>query len=168
MAKRNITFNCNLSNFDHMIVSSFEGGDVVIDSIEAGWKSQIAFDAETAMALSVHLMEEVKDHVDPQVLISHAEAMIADAKARLPQPEAKPRPQGYMSLSPLAQKLVQHMRRAGSISHRAAMHASGVTGGSLSRRIVDIEEAGFNVIRTRKTHPITGRPYTRYSLNEAA
>jgi hypothetical protein len=167
MAQRIITFNDTLVSTDKLVVTSFAFGEAVLDAYEGGAHAQVARDTDTLMALSVHLMEEVKAHVDPQVLISHAEAMIADAKARLPQPEAKPKPQGYMALSPLAQKLVQHMRRAGSISHREAMNDYGVTGGSLSRRIVDIEEAGFEIVRTRKTHPITGRPYTRYSLNEA-
>lgn len=73
----------------------------------------------------------------------------------------------FVELTPLARKLVQHMRRAGSISAREAMADHGISSASLARRICDIEEAGFKVIRHRKTHPITGQRYTRYSLQEA-
>lgn len=91
-----------------------------------------------------------------------AEAILAN----LPKPEAPAKPQGFSALSPLAQKMVQHMRRAGSISAREAMNDYGVSSGSMVRRICDIEEAGFKVKRDKRKHPMTGRQYTRYSLVE--
>lgn len=71
---------------------------------------------------------------------------------------------GYTALTPLARKILQHMRRAGSISAREAMADHGITSASLARRICDIEACGFAVNRDRRTHPITGQKYTRYSL----
>lgn len=73
---------------------------------------------------------------------------------------------GFLSLAPLAQKVVQHMRRAGSISAREAMADHGITSASLARRICDIEAAGFSVKRDRRTHPLTGQEYTRYSIEK--
>lgn len=70
----------------------------------------------------------------------------------------------YTNLKPLARKVYQHINRAGSISAREAMGDYGISSASLARRICDLEEEGFEVVRTRKVHPITGRHYTRYSL----
>jgi hypothetical protein len=83
-----------------------------------------------------------------------------------PKPEPTPvsKPQGYTALTPQAQTIYQHMRRAGSISSREAMSDYGITSGSLARRVVDMEEAGFTIIRDRRVHPITRRRYTRYSV----
>lgn len=74
----------------------------------------------------------------------------------------------YTSLTPLSRKVLQHMRRAGSISAREAMADHGITSASLARRVCDLEEAGYEVERIRKTHPITGQKYTRYALVEEA
>lgn len=89
-----------------------------------------------------------------------------------PAPEAKPAPQrpstpvSYSCLSPQAQTILQHMRRAGSISAREAMADHGITSAALARRICDLEAGGYIVNRKRKTHPLTGKGYTRYSVVE--
>ena len=70
-----------------------------------------------------------------------------------------------LSLSPLARKVVNHILAAGSISAREAMADLGITSASLTRRLTDIEKAGIPVTRERRTHPITGKQYTRYSFD---
>jgi DNA-binding HxlR family transcriptional regulator len=79
--------------------------------------------------------------------------------------ELKPSPR-YRDLSPLAKTVLQHMRRAGSISARDAMVDHGISSASLARRICDLEEAGYVVVRDRRVHPLTTQRYTRYSLAE--
>lgn len=71
---------------------------------------------------------------------------------------------GYAGLTDQARQVLQHIRRAGSISAREAMNDYGITSATLARRVCDIEEAGFSVRRDRKVHPITGKRYTRYAL----
>ncbi len=66
-----------------------------------------------------------------------------------------------------AHKVYRHMNRTGSISAREAMDDYSMTSATLARRICDLEEDGFKIIRTRKNHPLTGLKYTRYSLEES-
>lgn len=73
----------------------------------------------------------------------------------------------FANLTPLAQRILQHMEKAGSISALDAMATYGVSSASLARRICDLEEQGVKIGRTRKEHPITGRKYTRYQLGTA-
>ena len=63
--------------------------------------------------------------------------------------------------------IMKHMDTAGSISAREAMIDYGITSATLARRICDLEERGHDIVRERRTHPITKRAYTRYSLTEA-
>lgn len=133
---------------------------------------------EVMPCLGVDMMVTVKDDdLEASMFLSYADARklaadlisLADAneeRTAQAKREAEPKPQGFMALSPLAQKMVQHMRRAGSISAREAMNDYGVSSGSMVRRICDIEEAGFKVKRDKRKHPMTGRQYTRYSLVE--
>lgn len=81
-------------------------------------------------------------------------------------PPAAPKTPLYANLSPLSRTIYQHMSRASSVTAREAMNDYGVTSASLARRIKDIEEEGFVITRERRTHPITGHKYTRYSLAE--
>ena len=80
------------------------------------------------------------------------------------RPASSLKPQGFMALSDQSRVVLQHMRRAGSLSAREAMDDYGITSATLARRVCDLEEAGFYVNRTRKVHPITHRRYTRYAL----
>lgn len=70
----------------------------------------------------------------------------------------------YHSLTDQQRTVYNHMRKAGSISAREAMDDYGITSATLARRICDLEEQGYEIERERKTHPITDRLYTRYSL----
>lgn len=60
------------------------------------------------------------------------------------------------------QQLLKHLRKAGSISQREAILDHSIQ--SLTRRVTDLREKGFNVISEWKQHPVTGQYYTRYTL----
>ncbi|MGH0000085.1 helix-turn-helix domain-containing protein [Pseudovibrio ascidiaceicola] len=80
---------------------------------------------------------------------------------------AQRRKQKRDGLSPLCLTLLKHIHTSGSISAREAMDDYGITSASLARRMCDLEDAGYNVVRDRRIHPITHQRYTRYSLIEA-
>lgn len=87
-----------------------------------------------------------------------------------PVTEAAPRksPPSYANLSDQSKTVLQHMRRAGSLSAREAMNDYGITSATLARRMCDIEENGFKIERQRRVHPLTSRRYTRYMLGADA
>jgi DNA-binding MarR family transcriptional regulator len=97
---------------------------------------------------------------DDDAVIAMAQRLIDE---RTDEPEVHI-PGGYLALSAQAQTVLQYMRRAGTISARDAMADLDMTSATLSRRICDIEQEGFRVIRERRQHPVTGKRYTRYSL----
>lgn len=59
-------------------------------------------------------------------------------------------------------KIMQHLKKAGSITVREAMVEYSIQ--SLTKRIQELRELGHNIVSTVKFHPITGQKYTRYSL----
>ena len=69
-------------------------------------------------------------------------------------------------LTPQAKTVLNHIRKAGSITVREAMMDHSVQ--SLPRRITELRDNGFDVISTWKHHPITGQRYTRYTLHRAS
>ncbi|MCG7628374.1 helix-turn-helix domain-containing protein [Epibacterium sp. MM17-32] len=100
-------------------------------------------------------------------IIAFLQQVVADQeKAFEPEeaPQAEPKKPVFGNLSVQARTVCQHMRRAGSISAREAMDDYGITSATLARRVCDIEEEGYRVVRDRKVHPITGKRYTRYAL----
>lgn len=60
--------------------------------------------------------------------------------------------------------ILKHIDRVGSISARDAMMDYDMTSATLARRICDLEEQGHTIIRERKHHAISGKPYTRYTV----
>ena len=60
------------------------------------------------------------------------------------------------------ERLLWHMQNVGPISQREALIEYHIA--SLTRRIVDIEELGYKVVKTTKVKPVSGNPYTRYGL----
>ena len=67
----------------------------------------------------------------------------------------------------LPRKIVGYMiKNGGSISAREAFLDLDITSSSLTRRICDLEEMGYQIIRERKKHPVTGKLYTRYRLKD--
>ncbi|WP_339771467.1 helix-turn-helix domain-containing protein [uncultured Pseudosulfitobacter sp.] len=71
-----------------------------------------------------------------------------------------------MNLTRLAKTIVAYMEKNGSISARAAAADLDITSASLTRRLTDIEDAGIPIKRERRVHPVTGKRYTRYSLDD--
>lgn len=60
--------------------------------------------------------------------------------------------------------IIKHIEKTGSISARDAMLDYDMTSATLARRMCDLEEQGHTVIRERKHHAVSGKPYTRYTL----
>ena len=65
-------------------------------------------------------------------------------------------------LSPQAGIVLAHLHRAGSITQREAILDHSIQ--SLTRRITELNDKGYPVLREDKNHPITGQRYARYSL----
>lgn len=68
-------------------------------------------------------------------------------------------------LTPQSQKVLDHIRTAGSISNVEANAVHRVR--SLSRRITEISDAGYPIAKERK-RDVTGQVYVRYSLKKVA
>lgn len=60
------------------------------------------------------------------------------------------------------QLILDHMKRTGSITMREALIDYSVQ--SLTKRIQELRQAGYNIKSVQKTHPTTGQRYTRYTL----
>jgi hypothetical protein len=60
------------------------------------------------------------------------------------------------------QKIMTHLKKAGSITVREAMVEYSIQ--SLTKRIQELREMGHNIVSQIKHHPITGQKYTRYTL----
>lgn len=58
------------------------------------------------------------------------------------------------------QKLIAHFKKAGSITVREAMLEYSIQ--SLTKRIQELRDAGYNIISKTKQHPVTGQKYVRY------
>lgn len=64
------------------------------------------------------------------------------------------------------QKIVNHLKTTGSISHREAMDDYQMSGGALTKYISRLRhENKMKIVSQQKKHPITGQVYTRYVLN---
>lgn len=61
-----------------------------------------------------------------------------------------------------AEIVLDHMIRAGSITQREALLDHSVQ--SLTRRITEIRDAGYDVTREFFRHPMTNQRYARYSV----
>jgi hypothetical protein len=60
------------------------------------------------------------------------------------------------------QKLVNHFFDVGSITQREAIMDYSIQ--SLTRRITELRDAGYNIISEQKFHPVTQQRYVRYHL----
>jgi hypothetical protein len=69
-------------------------------------------------------------------------------------------------LTPQAAKVVDFLKAntAGISAQDAMLHLSGMTSATLARRICDLEEVGYTIVREKKLNPVTKRSYTRYKL----
>jgi len=59
-------------------------------------------------------------------------------------------------------QIVEHLNVIGSISTLDAINHYKIM--SLSRRICDLKERGYNIVSERKTHKNTKQRYVRYHL----
>lgn len=59
-------------------------------------------------------------------------------------------------------KIIKHIKATGSISQREAILDYSVQ--SLTKRISELREAGYNIIRKDHKHPVTGQRYARYEF----
>ena len=73
--------------------------------------------------------------------------------------------QGWKAMTGQTQhdKIIKHLKKAGSITVREAMVEYSVS--SLPKRIQELREKGNDIVSNVKFHPITGQKYTRYTLN---
>lgn len=59
--------------------------------------------------------------------------------------------------------IANHFRTAKSISQREALIDYSIQ--SLTKRISELRDMGFDIITQFKKHPVTGQRYARYVLN---
>lgn len=73
--------------------------------------------------------------------------------------------QGWKKMSGKTQhdKIMQHLKKTGSITVREAMVEYSVS--SLPKRIQELRELGNDIVSNVKFHKVTGQKYTRYTLN---
>jgi len=64
------------------------------------------------------------------------------------------------------QIILKHLKKAGSITVREALVDYSVA--SLTKRIAELREQGYEIISTPKFHPITQQKYVRYTLGAAS
>jgi hypothetical protein len=69
--------------------------------------------------------------------------------------------------SKAVREVLNHMKVSHGITAAEAMLNLGMSSGSLSRRICDIEEFGVGIDRQRHVNPVTTRRYTRYAFQDA-
>lgn len=70
------------------------------------------------------------------------------------------------AVSSLAKAVYNQMWRTGQITGLDAMRGPlGISGGSLTRRISELKEAGIGIRTERKRDPITHRLYSVYMLD---
>ncbi len=60
------------------------------------------------------------------------------------------------------QILFAHLKRTGSISQREALVDYSIQ--SLTKRISELRDMGYNIVTQHKKHPVTGQRYARYLL----
>lgn len=60
------------------------------------------------------------------------------------------------------QLIIEHMKRAGSITQREALIDYSVQ--CLTKRIQELRDSGWRIKTVQKTHPTTGQRYARYTL----
>lgn len=60
--------------------------------------------------------------------------------------------------------IANHFRTAKSISQREALIDYSIQ--SLTKRISELRDMGFNIVTQMKKHPVTGQRYARYVLKK--
>jgi hypothetical protein len=74
----------------------------------------------------------------------------------------------YRHITPRAKQLLDYLQSTGEVSSREAMIDLDMCGGTLTRRVTELRDAGYNVTAEAKKHPVSGRRYTRYHYSVEA
>lgn len=67
-----------------------------------------------------------------------------------------------MSKNTQHNNILNHLRTTNGITVREAMIEYHIS--SLTKRIHELREQGYDILSTRKSHPVTGQKYVRYTL----
>jgi|TARA_R110002153_G_scaffold100555_1_gene236521 hypothetical protein len=60
------------------------------------------------------------------------------------------------------QKIIKHLQTTKGLTVREAMIEYSIS--SLTKRVHELRGLGYDIISTRKSHPVTGQKYVRYTL----
>lgn len=60
------------------------------------------------------------------------------------------------------QNIIKHLETANGLTVREAMIEYSIS--SLTKRIQELRDQGYNIVSNRKKHPVTGQRYVRYTL----
>lgn len=60
------------------------------------------------------------------------------------------------------QKIIKHLQTTNGLTVREAMIEYSIS--SLTKRIHELRDMGYDIESVRKQHPVTGQRYTRYFL----
>ncbi|MDB9962852.1 helix-turn-helix domain-containing protein [bacterium] len=58
--------------------------------------------------------------------------------------------------------ILKHLRKTKGLTVREAMVEYSIS--SLTKRIQELRNKGYDIVSTRKSHPVTGQKYVRYTL----
>ncbi len=67
-----------------------------------------------------------------------------------------------MSKNTQHNNILKHLRTTKGITVREAMIEYSIS--SLTKRIHELRGQGYDILSTRKSHPVTGQRYVRYTL----
>ena len=71
-------------------------------------------------------------------------------------------------LTPRAKEVLDYLQAKGSASPREALLDLDINSGSLTRRITELRDAGYEIGAVAKRHPVSRRRYTVYSYTAHA
>ena len=60
--------------------------------------------------------------------------------------------------------IIKHLKTANGLTVREAMIEYSII--SLTKRVQELREMGYNIVSNKKKHPVTGQRYVRYTLQE--
>ena len=66
-------------------------------------------------------------------------------------------------LSPRAKEVLDYLQVKGSASPREFLLDIDINSGSLTRRVTELRDAGYDIQGTEKKHPVSNRRYTVYT-----
>ena len=69
-----------------------------------------------------------------------------------------------MSITPRAQEVLDYIKKTGHITGQQAAMNLDMPSGSLTRRITELNRAGYTIETEIKANPATNRRYASYSL----